>query len=117
MALTQTQRQRAASLRILRNMRASGNRLRNTSAGTVANSIKWSRTSGLSFEDNRDWSAAYQRDSENQATHGDRTAYATMARVYNQNQRTNNHDYTQPGNYSHDARYRNIRRAFGMSAG
>lgn len=50
-------------------------------------------------------------------TRGDRNAYATLARAAAQNQRTNNYDYTQPSNYSHDARYRNIRRAFGMSAG
>lgn len=48
---------------------------------------------------------------------GDRNAYRSLARMDAQRQRTDNYDYTKPSNYSHDARYRNIRRAFGMSAG
>lgn len=48
---------------------------------------------------------------------GTSNSFHSIARAIRHNSATNNYDYTQPGNYSHDARYRNIRRAFGMSAG
>lgn len=48
---------------------------------------------------------------------GDKNAYRTLARASRQSERTDNYDYTQPGNYDRNARYRNIRAAFGMTTG
>lgn len=115
--MAKVDRQRLNSLRTLRNMRASGNRMRNTSGSLISRAVEMTRAGGFTFEDNREFAQQYNREKDNQATHGDRTAFAAMARAHAQNQRTNNYDYTQPGNYDRNARYRNLRAAFSMSAG
>lgn len=100
------------------------NRRKRTTAQEVTETIRNDRRRHLGFEKNGDFQnianriARKGRDSSGQfMTRGDRNAFAALARANAQNQRTNNYDYTKPSNYSHDARYRNIRRAFGMSAG
>lgn len=109
---------RKASYTRSREQRQSGSRIQSSD---VTNATQATR--GLTFDDNNRKSQSARNFPQRQAergiytSQGDRNAYATLARVYNQNQRTNNYDYTQPSNYSHDSRYRDIRRAFGMSAG